>query len=362
MSFRLTTVLFVAMFSFAIFAEEKQNVILISIDGLRDDHMTENFMPNVTKRGDQGIRHKNTESVIPPKTIPAHASMLTGLIPLEHGVLNNSFDAADGKDMTVKTLFDLIKEDDTNSVTAALMGKDKIRAILSAAGSPDQIDYIISPMTIEENGFSEYKNISLEENESAEKTSTRKLFNLLNFISIREESVKILKEEIPRFMFIHFADVDASGHFSSKMGKNILPLWNRFVLKKASKVNDKYPDVGWGSAEYKSTVKNVDAAIERIIQEVEKKDPGLKNTTIIITADHGGHGYAHGVNGTSQFFKSEDLYSKDFVSTLNRSDFEQEDLDIPWVAFGGKAKEIGLPSKFYLQQTFGVIKDILDLK
>ena len=68
-------------------------VVLISIDTLRADHLplygyAAGSTPNLDRLGREGIVFDDLYSHC-PLTLPAHASMLTGLLPAHHGVRDN---------------------------------------------------------------------------------------------------------------------------------------------------------------------------------------------------------------------------------------------------------------------------------
>src|SRR5205809_5919322 len=68
-------------------------VVLISIDTLRADHLPlygykDGSTPNLDQLGREGIVFDHVYSHC-PLTLPAHASMLTGLLPPTHGVRDN---------------------------------------------------------------------------------------------------------------------------------------------------------------------------------------------------------------------------------------------------------------------------------
>ena len=70
--------------------EESRTVILISVDGLGADYLSPEDTPNILALADQGVRAKYLEPVFPSKTFPNHYSMITGLYPANHGIINNS--------------------------------------------------------------------------------------------------------------------------------------------------------------------------------------------------------------------------------------------------------------------------------
>ena len=68
-------------------------VILVSVDGLRGDlfnrsDFSERF-PNLHRLTTSGSLCNNVSSVFPSLTYPSHTSMITGELPLKHGILNN---------------------------------------------------------------------------------------------------------------------------------------------------------------------------------------------------------------------------------------------------------------------------------
>ncbi|HEY7697786.1 MAG TPA: sulfatase, partial [Vicinamibacteria bacterium] len=69
------------------------NVVLVSVDTLRADHLscygaTELQTPNMDRLASEGVLFENV-STVAPTTLPSHASLLTGLTPLVHGVHDN---------------------------------------------------------------------------------------------------------------------------------------------------------------------------------------------------------------------------------------------------------------------------------
>ncbi len=72
---------------------ENPNVLLITIDTLRSDHVgayghDRDTTPNLDRLATEGVRFANASSVS-SWTLPGHASLLTGLYPAEHGVVSD---------------------------------------------------------------------------------------------------------------------------------------------------------------------------------------------------------------------------------------------------------------------------------
>jgi predicted AlkP superfamily pyrophosphatase or phosphodiesterase len=110
------------------------HVILIAINGLRSDFVTgaesqRLNIPNIQALRAGGSHAVGIESVFPTQTIPAHASMITGSPPADHGVTSDySFDQESAsqsieprrsaKEIKIETVFDLARRADL--VTAAV--------------------------------------------------------------------------------------------------------------------------------------------------------------------------------------------------------------------------------------------------
>jgi predicted AlkP superfamily pyrophosphatase or phosphodiesterase len=80
----------------AAFAEEHDNkVILLSVDGMRNDltlqYMQEGALPHIQSISDSGIDAEYSITVSPSLTAPSHAAMATGAVPSETGMVSNKW-------------------------------------------------------------------------------------------------------------------------------------------------------------------------------------------------------------------------------------------------------------------------------
>jgi arylsulfatase A-like enzyme/tetratricopeptide (TPR) repeat protein len=69
------------------------NLILVSVDTLRADHLSSyedssHKTPHMDRLASEGVLYENV-STVAPTTLPAHASLFTGLTPVAHGVRDN---------------------------------------------------------------------------------------------------------------------------------------------------------------------------------------------------------------------------------------------------------------------------------
>jgi hypothetical protein len=108
-------------------------VVIISIDGLRPDALSERGTPYIWALSRRGSYSLSAETVTPSETLPGHSSMVSGVLPKIHKMTwdDNQYRADKGP-IQVPTLFTVAK-------TAALqvvmvVGKEKLRHLAPANG------------------------------------------------------------------------------------------------------------------------------------------------------------------------------------------------------------------------------------
>jgi len=75
----------------------QQAVVLVSIDGFRADYLDRYAAPHLRALAARGVRARWLQPVMPTLTFPNHYSIVTGLYPAHHGIVNNDFvDPSDG--------------------------------------------------------------------------------------------------------------------------------------------------------------------------------------------------------------------------------------------------------------------------
>ena len=73
-------------------------VILISIDGYRADYLEHGLSPNLAALAHDGVRAQALKPAFPTLTFPNHYTIVTGLYPDHHGIVNNRMlDPVSGK-------------------------------------------------------------------------------------------------------------------------------------------------------------------------------------------------------------------------------------------------------------------------
>ena len=226
------------------------HVLVVSIDGLRPDAITTFNAPTLRRLTAEGSYTLAASTITPSKTLPSHTSMLTGLAPEDHGVLWNNVATAKTDLIETRTVFGLARA--RGYRTAAFYSKAKFQPLQQ----PGTLDYSQAP-----GGW------------WGRWSSARTIGDVETYLTTAE----------PNLLFVHLGEVDRAGHAS-----------------------------GWMSPQYGRAVEVVDAALARLLTAVEKSF-GKDEFTVIVTADHGGHGNNHGSD-------------------------DPRDVTIPWVAWGRGVK------------------------
>lgn len=220
-------------------------VIVVSIDGLRPDAISRYGLSTLSHLVEWGAYSLEARTIYPSKTLPSHTSMLTGVPPEVHGIAWNEDRTRSEGLVGVPTLFEVARAQGLK--TAAFFAKSKFRHLQR----PRSLDHSEAPLGYE----------------------------FLMAPEVVEAATRYLRYEKPDLLFVHIAEPDYAGHL-----------------------------VGWMSWLYRLGARRADAAVRRIIEEAEVVY-GQGGFTLIVTADHGGHGRSHGSD-------------------------DPRDMTIPWIAWG----------------------------
>jgi predicted AlkP superfamily pyrophosphatase or phosphodiesterase len=75
----------------------RQAVVLVSLDGFHPDYLRRLDAPNLRALAGRGVAARWMEPVFPSNTFPNHYTIVTGLLPAHHGIVDNHFvDPVDG--------------------------------------------------------------------------------------------------------------------------------------------------------------------------------------------------------------------------------------------------------------------------
>jgi len=251
------------------------NVILISIDTLRADHLScygysKPTTPNIDDFSQDAVLFKRCIAQS-SSTLQSHASMLTSLVPLHHGA---SFAKKKALPKGIQTLAELLKEKGFKTVSFNDGGQ------LAPAFGLNQ-------------GFDVYR-------------STKKNFDEFTFTHIVTQSINWIEENSDRnfFMFLHtyethtpytpqekyleLFDQNYAGKLPAYTSEGIAQKINRGDL--AITEEDRQHIVHTYDAE----IKSMDESFQTLIDYLRKKKL-YERTIIIFTSDHGEEFNDHGI-------------------------------------------------------------------
>jgi len=238
------------------------HVIILSIDGLRPDAIMAYEAENLQRLMDAGSFTLEAQTILPSRTLPSHTSMLTGVLPEVHGVTWNSDRTDELGVVGVPTVFELAHEQGFS--TAAFFSKSKFRHL----HRPGSLDHVQAP-------------------------AGRTFLMATRTIT---DAIVYLQHERPNLLFVHIAEPDYAGH-----------------------------SIGWMSIIYGLGVARADAAVGRLVRAADEVfGPG--DYTLIVSADHGGHGREHG-------------------------SADERDMTIPWIVYGEGVERGARPQRIRTMDT-----------
>ena len=218
-------------------AISKPYVILISADGFRYDYAEKYKAKNLLKIAENGVSAKALIPSFPTITFPNHWSLITGLYPAHHGLIDNYF-------------YDYKKE--------------KFYAMSNKEAAEDGTWYGGTPLwsLAEKQGVLSASMMWVGSASDAGGTRPTYYYHYHEKFSPEEKVEKVIdwlqlpEDRRPHFISLYFPEVDGSGH--------------RF---------------GPESEETEKAVQLVDEAVGSLVEKV--KQLGLKNVNFIFVADHG---------------------------------------------------------------------------
>jgi predicted AlkP superfamily pyrophosphatase or phosphodiesterase len=222
------------------------HLIVISIDGLRPDAIERYGARTLLRLMREGSYSLAATTIVPSRTLPSHTSMLTGADLEQHGVTWNREEMEIHGHVATPTIFAAAKQ--AGFHTAAFFSKSKFQHL----AVPGTLDHVDVPHEWP------YKR-------SADRT-----------IDIAEQ---YLEANRPNLLFVHLGEPDFVGHL-----------------------------IGWMSVPYSWAVREADDELADLLETADRVF-GAGNYTVLVTADHGGHGRDHG-------------------------SADPRDVTIPWIAWG----------------------------
>jgi arylsulfatase A-like enzyme len=194
----------------------------------------------------EGSYSLTARTIMPSKTLPSHTSMLSGEPPEDHGVFWNNVLTAKADVVELPTIFSVARANGYR--TAAFFSKSKFEALQR----PGTLDYSQAPG----GWFGRWP-------------SQRTIADVRTYLT----------KQRPNLLFVHLSDPDRAGHSS-----------------------------GWMSDVYGRAVRDADEALGDLVIAADEAY-GKGRYSLLVTADHGGHGFDHGSS-------------------------DPRDVTIPWIAWG----------------------------
>ena len=218
-------------------AKEKPYLIFISTDGFRYDYAKKYNAENLLKFSNHGVSAKAMLPSFPSITFPNHWSLITGLYPSHHGLVDNFF-----YDYSRKEFYAMSKKE--NAEDGSWYGGVPLWSLAEKQG-------VVSASLQWVGSASEAGGIrpTYYYHYHEKFTPEEKISKVINWLKLPED-VR------PHFISLYFPEVDAAGHH-----------------------------YGPESDETKNAVKLVDAAMGNLVKKVNEL--GLKNVNFIFVSDHG---------------------------------------------------------------------------
>ncbi len=248
------------------------NVILISIDTLRADHLSSygyqrSTSPILDKFASQGLLFEDVSTTC-PWTLPAHASLLTGLYPRRNGVRTRTDRMRDD----VLTLAEVLREHDF--LTAGIVNS-----------------HWLSKTNGLDHGFEEFLYVK----ESA---------NRIRPTKVEDEAKNWLSKRRNKrfFLFLHYYDVHSDYHSLPHYERQFIRPYNGIADGSTDQLIDfrygRLPLPNQADTEhlidlYDAGIRQMDDGMARLFALLEEKDL-FDNTLIIVTSDHGEEFMEHG--------------------------------------------------------------------
>lgn len=215
----------------------KPYVILISTDGFRYDYAQKYKAVNLLNLSGEGVEAKAMIPSYPSITFPNHWSLITGLYPAHHGLVDNFF-----YDYKLQKSYAMSKKE--NAEDGSWYGGTPLWALAEKQGMVSASLQWVGSASDAGGKRPTYYYPYHEKFKPSEKVD--KVISWL----------KLPENQRPHFITLYFPEVDGAGHHFG-------------------------PEAG----ETETAVHTIDKAIGNLVQKV--KDLGLKNVNYIFVSDHG---------------------------------------------------------------------------
>jgi len=152
-----------------------QHVVIVSFDGGKPSVMRSCRMPHMERVVREGAGTWTARTVFPSITLLSHASMVTGVVPRQHGLVWNDWYPEKGY-LKSPTIFKLAKASDKKLTCGIFAGKEKFAHLMEKGA--------LDAMTVTGGGA----------------------------VVVAESAATFIKRVKPSLTLVHFADPDSAGH------------------------------------------------------------------------------------------------------------------------------------------------------
>lgn len=207
-----------------------KHVVVVGLDGCRPELLAEHSTGALKQLWQEGAYTWRAEAALPSVTQVNFAGIFTGCSPAKHGIDQVAWDHESSPKLKVKVTT-LFEVLAQNALTgAAFLGHEKLYPAETEAAARAGIHFVHSP-------------------HAARGAATM--------------AAKYLREHQPNFTFVYFGDLDGAGHTH-----------------------------GWMSPPQVATMAEINRGVEMVMAAIQETAMRGR-TTVIVTADHGGHGKSH---------------------------------------------------------------------
>jgi len=258
---------------------DKPDILLVTIDTLRADHCSlygygRATTPTMDRLAAQGVRFDNAYAPM-ATTAPSHATILTSLHPLAHGVIRNGFVLAD----EYETLAEMLKRE--GYVTAAFVSSFVLFNRFGCGQGYDEYDDDFTESESTQQGADQWQGVAVpggKVDRRADATTGRALKWL--------ESIRATDngQRRPVFMWVHYMDPHEPYVPPEALGDP----FGACAMTPAG--------ISRVIAQYDGEIAFTDAQLERLVDQFEARG-GDAGALIVVTADHGEAFVEHGWRG-----------------------------------------------------------------
>jgi predicted AlkP superfamily pyrophosphatase or phosphodiesterase len=250
------------------FSQTSKHVILISIDGFRPDFYLDNSWPapNLQAMVKDGAHSKGVRGIFPSVTYPSHTTLITGALPVHHGITYNTMPndkgvyewTTDSRKIKAETLWQALRKAGMKSASVSWpisVGAEidyNLPEIWSSGNMSDRRS-AIREFATPKGFFSEIEEYAIGKAEINDLN--------LQYLTMDENNSRmaayIMRKYKPEFLSIHIVGVDGAQHKEGRRGEGVL-----------------------------KALASADHAVANILDALIKA--GIADsTTVIVTGDHG---------------------------------------------------------------------------